>query len=213
MLGTQVLRAVSQTPECSSLHIFLVRGTTEEYPGVQQHIAEAICSGLDDCAYSSIQYPAVFEDYCHSVEVGINSTHAALEDYVARCPDASIVLSGFSQGGQVVGDALAGGGDAGETQNCENGQTVTEALNPDEAPGNKGRWKKPFIMQSVPSLTMLSCIVIAALLWGSTRHTANQTYNVLDGASKDGVSKPFVTFLLGSLHLTSNPCLVDAAIG
>ncbi|KAF4870832.1 Acetylxylan esterase 2 [Colletotrichum siamense] len=143
---------------CAAVHVLLLRGTNEPYPGLQQPIAEAICADWD-CTWASVEYQAVFHDYCDSVEGGIASTRSAVTAYATRCPGSKIVLSGFSQGGQVVGDVLGGGGGTFRSQNCT--QEGSEGMAPDVFPGDH---------------------VAAALIWGSPRHVANQTYNLLVGA-------------------------------
>ncbi|WQF85296.1 Putative cutinase/acetylxylan esterase, alpha/Beta hydrolase [Colletotrichum destructivum] len=144
---------------CSAVHVLLVRGTNEPYPGLQQPIAEAVCAGWD-CTWASVEYPAVFRpSYCASVEGGVANTLRAVTDYATRCPDSRIVLSGFSQGGQVVGDLLGGGGGEFVSQNCV--QEANEGISSETFPGNH---------------------IAAALVWGSPRHVANQSYNLLVGA-------------------------------
>lgn len=49
-----------QTEDCEDVHIFLARGTGEDYPGRQISNVYAICNGTGDasCGYEDIQYPA-----------------------------------------------------------------------------------------------------------------------------------------------------------
>ncbi|KAG8165307.1 hypothetical protein KVR01_005582 [Diaporthe batatas] len=143
---------------CSAVHVFLIRGTNEPYPGRQLPTAEGICEDWD-CSWSNIQYPAVFNDYCDSVETGIANLGKAVTDYATRCPDAKIVLSGHSQGGQVVGDYLGGGG--GNTSSLGCVQQTSKGISPETFPADH---------------------IIAALMFGSPRHNANQSYNLLVGA-------------------------------
>lgn len=119
---------------CSAVHVFLVRGTNEPYPGRQLPTAEAICEGWD-CSWSNIEYPAVFNDYCESAETGIATLGKAVNDYATRCPDAKIVLSGHSQGGQVVGDYLGGGG--GNASSCV--QETSEGISPGTFPADHSK--------------------------------------------------------------------------
>ncbi|TDZ13972.1 Acetylxylan esterase 2 [Colletotrichum spinosum] len=143
---------------CSAVHVLLLRGTNEPYPGLQKPIAEAICKDWD-CTWTSVEYQAVFNDYCDSVEGGVVNTLKAVTEYATRCPGSKIVLSGFSQGGQVVGDLLGGGGGEFKSQNCV--QEANEGIAPETFPGDH---------------------IAAALVWGSPRHVANQTYDLLVGA-------------------------------
>ncbi|POS81068.1 acetylxylan esterase [Diaporthe helianthi] len=119
---------------CSAVHVFLIRGTNEPYPGRQLPTAEGICEDWD-CSWSNIEYPAVFNDYCDSVETGIANLGKAVTDYATRCPDAKIVLSGHSQGGQVVGDYLGGGG-GNSTSSLGCVQQTSEGISPDTFPAD-----------------------------------------------------------------------------
>ncbi|KAK8060570.1 hypothetical protein PG996_010500 [Apiospora saccharicola] len=142
---------------CQSVHVFIARGSTEPYPGRQGALADAICSGVSGgCGYEDIQYPATFENYCASAGAGVKNGLAQITAYAQRCPNAKLVLTGYSQGGHVVSDILGGGGGTfpGSPQ-CTQG--TTGALSPTTSPGNK---------------------IAAALFFGDVRHTPSQSYNV-----------------------------------
>ncbi|CAI4215609.1 unnamed protein product [Parascedosporium putredinis] len=100
--------AVCTAKPCTDVRIFLVRGTTEPYPGRQKAIAQAICAEFDSCDFENVQYPASYNTYCASAAAGVSATVAAVQRYGQRCPNSKIVLSGWSQGAHVVGDALGG---------------------------------------------------------------------------------------------------------
>lgn len=86
---------------CDDVHIFLARGTNEEYPGRQISVVYAICNGTGDaaCGYEDVQYPAtlVLPEYCTSEGLGVTQGTAQIEAYAASCPDSQLVLSGYSQ--------------------------------------------------------------------------------------------------------------------
>lgn len=86
--------AIRQEP-CHAVHVFLARGTYEEYPGRQQVIASKICSGTSNCGFENIIYPAD-GDFCTSVDQGDRNGKSAITAYAARCPNAKIVLTGYS---------------------------------------------------------------------------------------------------------------------
>lgn len=121
---------------CSAVHVFLIRGTNDPYPGRQLPTAEGICEDWD-CSWSNIEYPAVFNDYCDSVETGIANLGKAVTDYATRCPDAKIVLSGHSQGGQVMGDYLGGGG--GNTSSLGCVQQTSKGISPETFPADHSK--------------------------------------------------------------------------
>ncbi|RSL89125.1 hypothetical protein CDV31_015933 [Fusarium ambrosium] len=129
-----------QPQNCTDVHVFLVRGTGEAYPGDSISIAKAICDDWKDYSWSSVQYPASFRPtYCSSLHAGIETLSTT--------------------GGQTFGDYLGGGGghQPGAT-GCK--QETNPPLDPESEVGQK---------------------IVAALMYGSPRHVANQTSNVLVG--------------------------------
>jgi predicted esterase len=103
--------AQQTTNECSSVHIFLAKGNNEPYPGRQGALIPAICAGVEGCDYEDVQWQNMLEDeYCGAVEEGAANGAAQIKAYNKKCPDTKLVLSGYSQGGHVMGDILGGGG-------------------------------------------------------------------------------------------------------
>lgn len=87
-----------QAQDCDAVHVFLARGTSEDYPGRQINVVNAVCDGISSCGYEDILYPASFvPDYCTSVGEGVVNGTAQITAYAAQCPDAQLVLSGYSQ--------------------------------------------------------------------------------------------------------------------
>jgi acetylxylan esterase len=84
----------------------------ETYPGRQGKLAGAICYGIaDSCDYENIYFVNTADAaFCGSVDEGDVNGVAQMTAYAARCPDSTLVLSGYSQGAFVAGDVLAGGG-------------------------------------------------------------------------------------------------------
>ncbi|KAK5086890.1 hypothetical protein LTR05_004060 [Lithohypha guttulata] len=149
-----------QDTSCAAVHIFLAKGWNETYPGRQGKLAGAICYGLESCDYEDILfYNAPEADYCASITEGNNNGHAQMSEYASRCPDSQLVLSGYSQGANVAGDLLGGGGGSFGDQACT--VDTTAGFDPTTSPGNK---------------------LAAVLLFGDNRHVANQPYNILSGA-------------------------------
>ncbi|WYZ45140.1 hypothetical protein EsH8_VIII_000456 [Colletotrichum jinshuiense] len=157
-------RQATGASECRDVHIFLARGNNEPYPGRQGKLVTAICNGLDSCDYEDIQFWNPLESpYCQSVEEGAANGTAQITAYNKRCPDAKLVVSGYSQGAHIVGDVLGGGGGT-FFQGCQ--QKSNAGLDATKAPGNK---------------------IAAALVFGDTRHTASQSYNYLSGSGDNGL--------------------------
>ncbi|KAH6670845.1 Alpha/Beta hydrolase protein [Plectosphaerella plurivora] len=149
---------------CRGLHVFLVKGNNEPYPGRQGKLAGAICSGVESCDYEDIQFYNPLESpYCDSVTEGAANGLKQIRAYNERCPDSKLVVSGYSQGAAIVGDILGGGGGT-FFQECQ--QPSNEGLGANTPAGKK---------------------IVAALVFGDTRHTAGQSYNYLDGSGKDGL--------------------------
>lgn len=99
------------TTDCSDVHIFLAKGWSEQYPGRQGPLVTAVCRELESCDYEDIVWNNGMEDnYCKAIYQGATNGYEQVLAYNLRCPDTLLVLSGFSQGAQVVGDFLGGGG-------------------------------------------------------------------------------------------------------
>ncbi|SCO78504.1 related to acetylxylan esterase precursor [Fusarium oxysporum] len=184
-IGAPAVDIEERQAPCQNVHIFLARGTDEPYPGRQSSLASAICSGLPSCGYENINYPANFNTYCTSIYAGITGGLSQITAYANRCPNSKIVLSGYSQGAQLIGDILGGGG--GQSLGCT--QQSNSALNPATSPGNKSK--------------SFSLILAAALFFGDPRHAANQAYNTGTGASRNGIN-PRKGAQLTSLNRFSN---------
>jgi acetylxylan esterase len=105
------LQNVAPRTTCDDVHLFLARGNNEPYPGRQGAVVDAMCSGLSSCGYEDIQFSAGLTDnYCDSIYQGATNGIAQLNAYYAQCPNSKLVLSGYSEGANVVGDILGGGG-------------------------------------------------------------------------------------------------------
>ncbi|KAH6706558.1 cutinase, partial [Leptodontidium sp. MPI-SDFR-AT-0119] len=164
-LASQINTLTSRADsECTKTHIFLAKGNNEPYPGRQGKLVNSICSGLSSCDYEDIHfYNPVESVYCDSVFEGVANGISQIIAYNKRCPDASLVISGYSQGAHIVGDILGGGGGK-FFEGCIQG--ANEGLDFNSAAAKK---------------------ISAVLIWASTRHTASQPYNVFTGANGQGL--------------------------
>lgn len=179
---------------CADVHVFLSRGNNEPYPGRQGKLVQAVCSGLDSCDYEDIAFDNALEvEYCSAIEAGRKAGIAQITAYHEKCPDAKLVVSGYSQGAHVVGDILGGGGGV-FFQDCT---TPTAAgLDPNSAPGNASKFASIGFSRpqgglrhhgKMSRLILILSLVAAALLFGDTRHTAGQSFNTLAGAPFNGL--------------------------
>ncbi|KAF2262250.1 alpha/beta-hydrolase [Lojkania enalia] len=157
-----------ETSECQDYHVFTTRGSTSPYPGHQAGLIWMICQSLGDCGYENIIYPAETTTsgrnaWCESAATGAAAGQKQLTEYSERCPDSKLIVVGFSQGASVTLDYLGGGG--GPAFECV--QAENPALDRTTIPGSN---------------------IVAAIVFGSYRRSANQTYSVKGGSVFDGSS-------------------------
>ncbi|KAH7395072.1 Alpha/Beta hydrolase protein [Phaeosphaeria sp. MPI-PUGE-AT-0046c] len=165
-LGAAATLAAAQTTPpkldapCADVVIFMARGNDAPYhDGRTTPFIDATCAKFTaqgkSCDYMDIQFDVTLGgDYCAQVAEGSRNGISQITAFNAKCPCTHIVVNGYSEGAHVVGDVLGGPG------GCT---FVSTGLDNNSAAGKA---------------------VGAALLWGDVMHTANQPYNVLDGASK-----------------------------
>ena len=95
---------------CSKLHMIVARGSTEpQGEGSVRAITAQIQNLVSGSSSEGIMYPATLEDYQSSESQGAAAMVQAITNYAQACPDSKIALLGYSQGAQVIGDALGGG--------------------------------------------------------------------------------------------------------
>ena len=94
----------------TGVHIVAARGSLEDSgEGKCKPLSDAIktaISGSDDVA---VNYPAKLIEYEKSETEGVIVMTGLIQNYTQACPNTKIVLLGFSQGAQVLGDILGGG--------------------------------------------------------------------------------------------------------
>jgi len=96
---------------CKDLTLIFARGTTE--PGnmgiiVGPPFADALISdlGADRVAVQGVDYPASIAGFLEGGDpTGSQTTASLVERAEAQCPDTKVLLSGYSQGGQLVHNA------------------------------------------------------------------------------------------------------------
>jgi len=141
--------ATASTASCPTVLVIAARGSTEAAsPGTGSMGALASLVQGDVKAtvgVEAVNYPATLQNYSSSVATGDSAMESDIENALASCPGEKLILMGYSQGGQVVGDALAGGGGA----DLKTAETA-----------------------GVPSADDAS--ILAAIMFGDPRHVANQ---------------------------------------
>jgi acetylxylan esterase len=104
---------------CPGIHIFGARETTVA-PGYGSAgaLVDRIKSSNSGATSEAISYPACGgqsscggAQYGDSARQGTSAVASAVNNFNQRCPNAKIVLVGYSQGGQIMDNAFCGGGD------------------------------------------------------------------------------------------------------
>jgi len=142
--------AAERTP-CATVDIIAARASTEaEGFGVIGALAEEIQKGVKaTVSKQAVKYPALLFPYEPSVIAGDEAIKRELTEEVERCPSQKIVLLGYSQGAQIVGDVLGGGG------------------------GNAGDGP-----QSAPASSSVTSHVVGVIQYGDPRHLPNLSFDV-----------------------------------
>lgn len=118
-LAGQTSKSICSRPSspCTGLSLIGVRGSTEPQSGsgLLKPIGTAISQVFPDrTSYVELEYPATIErfdppadiDLGQSPSQGVRSLVTLLNESAMRHPDRCFVLLGYSQGAQVIGDAL-----------------------------------------------------------------------------------------------------------
>lgn len=115
---------------CTSYHTFLARGYNETYPGRQSALVDVVCNGVSSCDYEDVVYDTMI-DYDTAVEDGRAAGLAQIQAYSERCPDTTLIISGYSEGANVMGNILGNGSDGS-----------VAGLGVDSAAGAKGEYRE-----------------------------------------------------------------------
>lgn len=150
------------TGSCTDVHIFLAKGWNEQYNDQRQtKLVDAICSDLGSnvsCDYEDIILNDLAgSDYCTAVTEGTGNGKQQITAYAAKCPNSKLVLSGYSEGADVVGDIMAGGG------GTYDGHCATTS--------------------PLDASSDAVCQLAAVMVFGNPRHVPNTSYNVDSGVA------------------------------
>jgi hypothetical protein len=104
--------ATPSSAACTTVRVIAARASTEAPgDGVIGSLVTLIQNDVTaSVSQEAVVYPATLTNYSSSVAQGDSAIKSQLATDVANCPDEQFVLVGYSQGAQVVGDALGGGG-------------------------------------------------------------------------------------------------------
>jgi acetylxylan esterase len=97
---------------CAAVSIVTARASTEAAgEGITGAlVTQVVNSSRQTVSRASVNYPALLAPYAQSQAQGVNAAKTQVTALVQRCPNTKVVLLGYSQGANVVGDILAGGG-------------------------------------------------------------------------------------------------------
>lgn len=146
---------------CPKLHVFGARETTVPQGfGSSGPVVDMILAANPGATKEEIFYPATGGDsYGSSVRAGVSAVTNQISKFSAQCPQTQIVLVGYSQGAQIMDDAVCGGGDTSEQINNT----------------------------TAPIANAVVAQVKAIILMGDPRHTPGAPYNV-GNSTAPGVS-------------------------
>jgi len=142
--------AVSQSGTgCAPASVLAARASTERQgegtiASLVDDIQNSVNAGVTE---SAVVYPATLNNYANSAAQGDSAMKSELQTMVNNCPNEKIVIVGYSQGAQLVGDVLGGGG----------GGSLGTATPP--APAS------------------VTSHIVAAIQFGDPRHLPNKSYN------------------------------------
>lgn len=113
---------IEKRQSCPPIHVFGARETTAS-PGYGSSatVVNLVVGAHSGATSEAINYPACGGQsscggvsYASSVQQGVSAVTTAVNNFNSQCPNSQIVLVGYSQGGQIMDDALCGGGDPDE---------------------------------------------------------------------------------------------------
>jgi acetylxylan esterase len=88
---------------CSRVHILVGRGSGEAAGmGATGRLVTQMKSAISGVTAEAINYPAKLSPYPDSSSAGTNAVVKQTTAYVKRCPNAKIVLMGYSQVNQIT---------------------------------------------------------------------------------------------------------------
>ncbi|OIW33524.1 Acetylxylan esterase At 0.90 angstrom resolution [Coniochaeta ligniaria NRRL 30616] len=152
------------TPDvCPQVHIFGARETTAP-PGFgsAQTLVDLVTKAFPGTTSEAIDYPAApGKRYGASVAAGVAAVVGQTDAFAARCPDAVIIMHGYSQGAQIMDDAFCGGPDGSSLNSTKALVSSTIAAN-----------------------------VAAIVLMGDPRHVGGLAFNVGNATAAGFAARP-----------------------
>jgi acetylxylan esterase len=116
MLSDTLLSLESRQQSCPNVHVFGARETTVPQGfGSSGPVVDMIVAANPGATKEQIFYPATGGNtYGASAQAGVIAVTSQVTNFSTQCPETQIVLVGYSQGAQIMDDAMCGGGDPSE---------------------------------------------------------------------------------------------------
>ncbi|KAK8118547.1 uncharacterized protein PG998_003173 [Apiospora kogelbergensis] len=169
--GNDVINAAfaqvqSRVIECPKVHVFGARETLQPQGfGTAKSVVDSVLRAHNGSVTAEdIIYPAAGGDnaaYAASAKAGVEAVVRQTKSFADMCPQAKIVMVGYSQGAQIMDDALCGGSSA--------------------AGGNT---------QAPRVADMLDSRIAAVIMMGNPRHADGLSYNVGTAEASGFAARP-----------------------
>jgi acetylxylan esterase len=142
--------AVPSSGGCAAVSIITARASTEAAgEGITGAlVTQVVNASRQTVSRASVNYPATLGNYANSQAQGVSAAKTQLTNLVNSCPNTKVVLLGYSQGANVVGDVLGGGGG-----------------------GSLGA-------TTAPVAANIASHVLAEVTFGDPRHVTNQAFDL-----------------------------------
>jgi acetylxylan esterase len=159
---------------CASVDLIVARASTEaEGDGAIGALATEIQKSVkSNISQQAVKYPAALTPYEPSVTAGDTAIKSELEAEVSKCPSTDVILLGYSQGAQIVGDVLGGGGGNKSVDGNGDGKAVP------------------------PASSTATSKVIGVIQYGDPRRIPGQSFDVGTDKGAEGIFPRLKTQLL-----------------
>ena len=128
----------STTPKldapCADAVIFMARGNNAPYHDSRTFpFVESTCGKLRNqgtsCDFIEVKYDVTYGgSYCDQLTEGATNGVAQITAFNQKCPNTQIIINGYSEGANVMGDVLGGpGGCAGNSNGIDSNSAAGKA--------------------------------------------------------------------------------------
>jgi hypothetical protein len=121
------------TANCDDVVLFMARGNDAPYHDSRTFpVVESTCAKLKaqgtSCDYMDIQFDVTLGgNFCNQIQEGARNGISQITSFNAKCPNTKIVINGYSEGSNVVGDVLGGASCDGTTTSIDSNSAAGKA--------------------------------------------------------------------------------------